>query len=345
VRTHNLDIHPTEDTVAHYPALAPLVNNKSIQDDFDGYEDEAVRKKRAYQTCGKWSVWLIAASALYSVAYSTFGLDFPRQVWISFVFALCGAAGIILQIHIWHRDLKNAWLVARYAAERVRSIKFQAFFLAGLARNDADLALKADEYYRSGLVALRNEINGDIAVLRSFRPHDAINVEEESLEPNSRPLYDSARKAYRVLRLDYQRNFAAAEVEKLKSQGRPKRSLSDNLFVTGAVLVLATIVFKIAGQMGWIGEGDIVHSAERWLEFLSVSVFILSVTLSILDNASTADVSEQRYDDYRRGLDTVRTEVELAKAPFNDEIRRTEKLALRELQDFCASASLINYRI
>ncbi|HTR85399.1 MAG TPA: hypothetical protein VMI56_13035 [Reyranella sp.] len=336
MKAHNLDIHPAGDIVALYPGISALADNTLVKRAFDRYEAAANRSKAVYHRYGALSVWLIAASAIYSVAYGIFDLEFPGRFHVSLFFAACAAVALAIQVWFWRARPKNAWLVARYAAERVRSIKFQGFTTVFTAGDAGDLAARADAYYGAALAELESELNGDVAVLRAFKSDEAIDLVDEPAQPASPALYDNARRAFRALRLDYEERFARSAVEALEERGHLWRGSADYLFVTGALLVLVTIVARAYG---------FDHAVQRVLEFVAVSVFILSASLALLEHASLAAVSEQRYREYGRDLEKVRVQVDAAKLGLRAEIEATERLALRELQEFCTSALLISYRI
>jgi len=85
--------------------------------------------------------------------------------------------------------------------------------------------------------------------------------------------------------------------------------------------------------------------ATHWIDFLAVASFIIGLTRTIMDNASLADVSRLRYEEYVRMLSECDRELDTEGADLDRTVRHMERVVLEELRQFCQSAYQISYRL
>jgi hypothetical protein len=337
--THNIDMFPQQAAIDAYPSAAPLIVNSIVNEAFIQHEDAANRAKRTYHNVGRFAILLIALSAVFTLAEALFLPHTTAVGWVSGIFAGLALFGIVLQLTVVFSRQKQRWLMNRFAAERLRSIKFYGFAVADSASNLNDLQRLADEFYRKALAQLANELQAGLPAVERFAPSKAVAAmrsllpERAESQPANEKLSVEARQAYLELRVRYQQTFAAREAARLKTGKRALEISSDLLYLIGAGVVVATLAFRF---IGW-------RTTE--FDFLAVTFFILGLSVAILENASLNPVSQSRYERYAAEAGDVEREIASKRPEFAPTINTMETLALAELDDFCRSASLISYRL
>lgn len=333
---YNRDIQPTQETQDLYAEIGPLIKNELLEQAFSKRERDAAAAKRQYHRLGRIAILLIAASAIYTVAEGLVldGANLPHE--IALVAAGLAVAGVLLQLYLLVSGRKQVWLLNRYAAERLRSIKFQAFPLAAIASDTTELGGLANAYYTEAITRLNNEVaNGAIAITQ-FSPTRALGLAQDDDGPNA-ALTAQANKAYLDLRTEFQRKFAGGERVRLDDRARWSHSSSDVLYLLAALFVAVALALKVVPvtQSFW----------GHWADFVAVVLFIVSLSVAVLENAAIDEESRSRYAAYEEELTALIDEARLSDLPLATLVRRTELLALRELADFCRSAQRITYRV
>jgi hypothetical protein len=216
VEKHNRDLMPEQSARELFAEVAPLIANPRIVRAFARCEARALRAKRLYHGIGRLGMAMSLIGTLYTVADALVLPPFIQRDACSLAAILIGLGGLILQILLIVSRTKHHWLLSRFAAERIRSIAFQAYPLAVGAPDTAALAGAVDRFYEQALAYLDLELNAGIAALDLFRPESALL--KGTCETGVAPLSPAqpARAAYLQLRLDYQRRFAAGELARLR---------------------------------------------------------------------------------------------------------------------------------
>lgn len=335
---HNRDIFPSEATQTLYKLVSPLVANKIIQEAFSIREGDANRFKKRYHRFGRLAMACVVGGALYTVAQALVLPAAPTGIGVA-VAAIAGL-GLVIEIVIIVSGQKQKWLNNRFAAERIRSINFQAYGLACVCGTAAELQRQVDDFYREELILLDNEMNASRTVLKSFSPLAAV-----ARVPKAAPLdtvtafklintafAEKAGEAYAELRTRYQVSFAADEVEKLEANLRIDYTVADILYLFGAGFTVAALTAKLIPQVDdWV----------KWIDFAAVSAFILGLAKTLMDNASLGEESRTRYRDYHHTLGAIqRQHLDLPAT-----ILSVEQAALDELRRFCQAANRISYRL
>ncbi|MBY8823256.1 hypothetical protein [Sphingomonas colocasiae] len=337
MQEHNRDMFPAADVCELYASLAPLIANPVIDPVFDENEAEAVAAKRIYHRWGRRAVYMVLAGAIYTVAEALVIPEFEWRTLASVVAILLGGAGVGIQLWLISTRVKQRWLLARFAAERLRSLKFQAYPLAIDAPDTAALEQAVDAFSRARLAELRSELNAGEASIDLFTAELGIKgcVPARAVTPG--PLADTAMRAYSALRTDYQRRFASAELIKLRERGRFVESMADMLFLFGAILTVVSLLLKILPSVG--------PAWSAWIDFIAVAAFIFGLAKTILDEATIDETSRRRYEHYVHSLDTTEAALSGDGVDFAENVRRVERIAMDELDQFSRSAIRISYRI
>ncbi|MEZ5997964.1 MAG: hypothetical protein R3B98_04660 [Hyphomonas sp.] len=332
MQTANRDMFPTDATLALYPNIRCLLENPAIDQAFERHEELAVKGKRDYHMLGRLSILLIALSSVYNVAEALVLPIFPGRFYVAVVMALAAAAGIALQGYILFSQAKKRWLLNRFACERLRSLKFQAFAHAAAASSCEDLSPAVATWTSAELTRLENELNAGMSLLDTFVPAKALAP--PATPAAAGPLAAEALAAYRELRISYQERFAASELHRLGENRRILNSSADLLYLSGAGLVFVSLIAKILAAQD-IG---------RWADFLAVTSFIGGISKTVLENAALSDPSTARFERYRQDiLDTAHTATD--PGTLSKTIAKMEWLALEELDHFSRASKSISYRL
>lgn len=329
----NRDMFPSPGMLERFAAITPLLRNELVETAFTRHEVISVSAKKLYHRLGLVSMGLIAGSAVYTIAEALLfkGAAGPA---IGLAAAVAATLGIGAQIYVLVTQLKSRWLVNRFACERLRSIKFQTYALAASARDEADLAAQARRLSAIELSKLEAEVNMGIAIFEAFVPEKCVTAPEPGLPPGDPVIAREATAAFRELRILYQDRFAAAELHRLRENRRAFHSAADILYFSGACLVLLSLLSKIVPGM----------PINAWVDFLAISAFVLSVSKTVLDNASLTEPSAARFVRYREDVSEVERRIERG-ATLDIAVPMMERIALGELEEFCDASKSINYRL
>lgn len=335
---HNLDVLPEQHTIDAYASVAPLVVNPIVNDAFAQREEAAKEAKNTYHGVGRLAILLIAAGALFSVAEALILPEFAYTFVASAIFAGLSVVGLLLQLYILATRQKSRWLVNRFAAERLRSIKFCGYIVADNATDLADLQRRADDFYMKAVAQLSNDLNAELVALKKFSPVRTVDAltalaPAAPAPPASQAISATAREAYLELRVRYQGRFAANETARLQSGKRALELSSGVLYLIGAVVVVLALASRF---LGW-------HTA--LIDFIAVGLFILGLSMAILENASLAPDSQSRYERYSADCDEIERSIVAKQTATREAVASMEGLALRELDAFCRAAEMISYRL
>ncbi len=334
---HNRDLFPPEDLKKLYSAVEPLIVNPLVDAPFKKHERAAVEAKKSYHRFGRLAAVFVLISVLFTVAESLVIPPFCGLRFVVIPFLGIGMVGLGIQVHLLITKKKHLWLIHRFAAERIRSMKFQAYPLAMSAATREQLEHQVGAFYEHEIARLEMELNSGEASLQLFSPAKAVTQFSTRLTAANAAIGDAAREAYRELRIAYQKRFATGEIQKLQVQQRIGYTTADILYLSGASLAIASLICIS------LFPNAIVIS--HWIDFLAVTGFILGLMNTIMENASLAESSKARYEEYLRALDECEEELTAESARFPEIVRRIERVALEELGDFCRAASKISYRL
>jgi hypothetical protein len=338
MESHNQDVFAPNELIKLFDVCRPVFTNPRIDAAFLRYERIAVAAKRNYHRQGRIGGVLVLVSVLFTVAEALIiPVEIPVMGILSFAAILIGILGVGVQIHLIMTGKKKSWLVSRFAAERLRSIKFQAYQLAYVARSEDDLAARVDAFYVAELSRLHSELNAGEAALSLFSPKVAVTKLETPMRPVSAALSTAMQDSYRELRLKYQLRFATGEIQKLRNSQRVGYALADILYMTGAILSIVALISKLFGPF----RAEVANG----INFAAIAAFIVGLTLTIFENASLSESAMSRYEDYVRALQEQMRDLSTEHVSFPEMVRRIECVVMGEFGEFCSAASRISYRI
>ena len=329
----NRDIFPTPAMLERFPNITPLLKNEAVETAFNRHEALSVSGKKMFHRLGLISMILIGGSAIYTIAEALLfkGASYPA---VSIAAAIAAAIGIAAQVYSLVARLKTQWLVNRFACERLRSIKFQAYTLAATARDEAELETRTKLLTAIELSRLESELNMGISIFEAFVPEKCVAVPEPGPGPANPLIVSEALTAFRELRLLYQDRYAASELHRLRQNRRAFHSAADILYFSGALLVLLSLLSKTVPGV----------TISAWVDFLAISAFVLSISKTVLDSASLTNPSAARFVRYREDIAEVERRIERGDT-LDIVVPQMERIALGELEEFCDASKSINYRL
>jgi hypothetical protein len=332
----NRDVFPTSATAEVFAPVQTLFQIPAIDEAFNKHEAAAVRAKRRYHRFGRLAIVLIACSSIYTVADAIIIPPYPAQPLASALAALLAGLGIVLQIYLITTHQKEKWLLNRYAVERLRSSKFQAYHLGHIAQDANELEILSDQFAARQVASIENELNGGDSVFRAFQPAAAVSLPRTPKKPANADLARITREAYGELRIQYQKRFAQSELTHFANRRRIFYSSQDMIYLSAAAFAFFALSTKLfAGLDGAATSG--------WLDFLAVTLFIAGATVSILDNASIEEQSQTRFEQYVRDIEQIASHAD--ETNLLDLVRDMELLCLQELDTFCRAGERISYRL
>lgn len=332
----NRDVFPDLVNDPAFSSIACLLTNPALDAAFLEYEERAKTAKRRFHTYGRWAIALITLAAIYSVVETIFILEFAGGFWLSLAAALGASLGIVIQLWIFISKQKEKWLLNRFAAERVRSLKFQAYQCAAHARDPEELEQAVKSFTKSSLSELKEELNAGASAAFTFTPRKGICRWTKDGSGTSDELLALARQAFQRLRINYQLRFAQSELERIKRAQRLFSGVEDFLYIAAAiaaVIALGTKSLVIAG----------LAQPLAIIDFVPIALFILGASVAIINNATLDDPSEVRFDVYVRDLEDGSAKA--GDVPFVSLIEDIELICLDELDNFCRSIEMISYRL
>lgn len=329
----NRDMFPAPEMRARFPSIAPLLSNEPVEAAFNRHEALSVRAKRLYHRLGLASVTLISGSAVYTIAETLLFKDIAPS-WLDIFVTLAAGFGIAAQVYMLAARLRSAWLVNRFACERLRSIKFQAFALASGAADQTSLSARVADFSAIELAKLAEEVNVGIATFENFVPEKTVTDPEPPATLGDPAIIREATTAYRELRILYQDRFAMSELHRLRENRRFFHSAADLIYFAGAILVLLSLLSKVIPGI----------PISEWVDFLAISCFVASLSKLVLDNASLTEPSAARFVRYREDIARVTASIDSG-AGLDEFVPAMERIALGELEQFCDSSKTINYRL
>lgn len=336
IKESNRDLFPTDATLAMYAPVRPLLVNPLIDDAFLQHEVASVSAKRRYHILGWLSILLITFSAIYTIAEALIIPAFAGQRILSGLMGLCAAIGIGLQLYLLLTKQKNVWLLNRFACERLRSLKFQAFALAAGSRDTDELARAVEAFSAQELTKLDNELNAGVVLFEQFSPVSALSVPEAPKQALNADLVETVFGAFKELRISYQGRFAASEVHRMAGNQRYVASFSDMLYLAGAGFVLAALLFKLMAPEA--------ETAGAWIDFLASTTFIAGIANTILSHSGISHHATTRFTAYNDGIKALPNTL-TSKRSLHAIISEMELLALEELRGFCEDSNVISYRM
>ncbi len=337
----NVDIDPPEEWVNN-SVFKRLLANTAISAAFKAQEDKANPAKRRYTQLGQLGLlaaFITFTAVIYSVTLEPWLFPLPKIAppyeWeLKVALGFIGIAGVAAQVFLLRGPLKETWLNARFRAERLRSIKFQAFQEAALGGDAASATFTA-----RALGDLAVEFADETAARHNFRPTAGlVAVAPKTVTLSDDELQD-LKRAYEKLRIERQCAFALKEIKAINEDRKLPAASSEISFWLGAALAYLDAVLALLNvEATWL---------RPVLHFLTLELFVLSALLFVLERGRNFSLALERYEDYREQMVLMSKQLSMAEnvEDFILCVSETERQALRELKTFCREAEKSTYLI
>ena len=340
----NRDINPHAGLAGAYPALESLILNPPVSEAFAAHERGAIRWKRLYVVLGRSALVCILLVMMFSDYSLTLGRLYPSMESVRLIISLIAGLGLSCQLVLIFGRVKDKWLIERFAAERLRCIKFQAFAMATVSANERELATNVSAFTNERLARLEQELLGGRSALAEFVPS------EHSIALHGRKVCGSAELIHAVfavydsLRLEVQAQHFGEQARRSESRARTPTFLSELTFGVGALLAFCDVCVATWIGLGHGGKFWTAGPTELWFAFFTLLLFISSAVLAVYQRGSAHVADTERYKQYVREIRRIRQHgtPESAEA-FLHTVEQTEQIELRELFDFCRDVSYSSY--
>lgn len=339
----NRDINPSQRLAQTYPDLGPLIANDALLRVFDDYERDARRWKRVYVGLGMIAlICIFLAMVLFDFQFALQGA-YPIPRSLSVLGEIVAAVGLASQIALLTGGVSDRWLMARFAAERVRCLKFQAFALIAQSPDAATLQAKVDAFVTEQLARLEQELMGGRSAVEEFSPSELLPVPKTQATDASAELLRDGAVVYDSLRLGVQAQHLERQAHICESRARLPALVSEATFVIGGVMALSQILF-----IAW--SGLLLHAmpilggqTQSWIGFVTLLMFVISAIVAVYQRGSGNEFHMERYKHYAREVRRIRTRANEGSTPLIETVAQMEDVAFREIFDFCRDARHSNY--
>ncbi|MEO1656625.1 MAG: hypothetical protein AAFR65_02800 [Pseudomonadota bacterium] len=338
---YNDDIFIKLSDIASSEPIAPFLVSEKLADRFRLEDNAAAFWKRVYQKGSIVSLLLIGIGISSSSAAVLFAGDRP-WVEVAKVLSLASVLGLIVQLAVYVSGAKRNWLVARYATERLRSVKAQLItlpvFLEPDVVEDKERAqLIADEFVEFHIK--------DVAVARSHKWGALEICSVKDLvrripvnEPELNRYGALAQDAYQRNRVDYQRLFANQEAEDLKNSTENWKGVGNSFVFLSATL--ATVMIGVS----FLEVPALTDGFQKGFLLGGIVLFATSAIISASDKTSLHRPNYHRYKRYEEQIEALSDEGTKAPRSFREYFLAMEGLAISELREFCDDARQLSAR-
>lgn len=336
----NRDINPADAFVSAYPDLAFLIRNPPVAEAFARAERSAVMWKRLHAGAGFVSLACILV-VMWTLAYIlSLGQLHKPPPWLDAASATFGAVGLAAQLALIGGRLKERWLLARFVAERLRCVKFQAFVLAA-EHCDADDARRAAEAFtREAIANLAQEMMGGRAAMIRFDPREVVFGTGDCGGRTSREFLEAAETVYERLRIEVQLQHFEVQEQAAREADRFPRTLAEVTFVLGAVIACVDVILAAFGHLG----GPTRSKPELFLDFSTWALFATSAVVAVYQRGAARQANAERYSRYANEIERIRSRYPYGSAAgFAEAVRDMENVALQELHEFCRDAEQASF--
>lgn len=340
----NRDVNPSAQLVATYPDLACLLRNEAISAAFSDFEEKALRWKRFYTFFGRLSL-IAVMLAMVSFDYQiTLKHVYGAPPFLAGLAAAFAATGLISQALLGLTHAKDCWLATRFAAERLRCLKFQLFLILEETSDAESLVAKVKHRTSEGMAALDQELMGGRSAIMEFSPFDVLSPPRYRATHTSKKLLDEAASVYDILRFTVESQHFEDRFRAHDRETRFPSLLAEFSFMSGAVLASIGILTALLPSAWRLSQILTAPPVMGWVDFLTWLLFVLSAVVAIHERGSAHQQNAERYVTYSREVRRIRNNA-MAHMPSSlfDAMREMEHLMLREIQDFCRDVRHSNY--
>ncbi|HEX4160741.1 MAG TPA: hypothetical protein VHY79_19895 [Rhizomicrobium sp.] len=331
---------PSPQLADSFQSLRPLIVNDRVSQAFDRHERAARRWKRMHSTLGRLALVCISLVMLFFDFEFTLGHIFPVPQILSRCVAAIAALGIFAQLALVFFRIKERWILERFAAERLRCLKFQAFAFIPLVPDPAALESAVAVFVDKQIALLHQELMAGRRAIDNFSPSDVAIPSESERQRGNTPSVAEAFTLYKSIRLDVQEQHFSGQAHLSDERGRYPALFSEMAFVVGATLAIIHVIAAALNPTLLSDNGRL----EIWLSFFTMGSFIVSAVLAVYQRGSADAAHAERYKHYAREIHGLRMRIVPTSADsFSQTVKEMELLELRELFDFCRDSMRSSY--
>lgn len=331
------------DATRRWPALAHLLINPELIQAFTPHEKRAKTLKRAVQILGSAAVALMLAALLgYAaelwVARPTSAYHIPYLGVLSEISAI--SALLLALLASRYGPLRRRWLKHRFVTEVLRQWHFRRLLEAksiGQSNAPGDHPVPSQAGGLSTLMAsLAGAVGAKMDELAELRRDPLVRIPRPTL-PDDAGARAQLLDAYRVLRLDHQRDFAMYKI-----------SADDKTFAGLSLVALSSLTELLAGTTLVLALGCSIARLFipfDWAPIAAVSLAMTGVAVRVWRDGFSLESERERYQETRHELELLTARWENAES---DERRfqiaeELERAALEELRSFIRSHEQAQY--
>lgn len=334
---YNTDIHIADKRKGPYGPIYDFLKSTRIERRFDLEEEIARKNKIRYQQGSIIALILVGVGITSSSFLVLIGTSGAEEVTLRFL-TLATIAGSCVQLLVWLFKFKRKWLVARYAAERIRSVKALLIAKAALVPPESLNKQTADDFITLRFNEIDQAVNQGWEALSITSPRELIKLDDNDQDLLF-PHFDIVRQAYAHYRVEYQKAFAQGEATRLESRAKEFHGVGSALLLILAVLA-ATLT-----SISFLGIASNLATSQQALMFWSLSLFTLSALWTAQTRTSLAEPNLARYKRYKKDIEELMTTASNDPASFRLHVKKMERLAIGELEEFTDDAKQLGARI
>lgn len=275
----NADIETPEKFIDAHPLFPNTLANTPVAEEFKIQEKRANAAKLCYTILGQYGLaaaFLTLSAVIYTVTIEHWLFEGPKilapseHIIFKLVFLFVGLSGGAAQIYLLVGPVKKSWLNARFHAERLRSLKFQAFQEAACVGDEGALTFTG-----RALGDLAVELTDATAARHNFEP-DVAMAEPCGGGAISGESLAQLKRAYRKLRVERQLAFAIGEIKRINEERKLPTSASEIAFWAGAGLAYLDAI------VGFVEAPGSSSPLRPILHCVTLELFIGSALLFVL---------------------------------------------------------------
>lgn len=334
---HDLLVDSAEQEAARgrWPAISHVLIEPYLVEAFKPHERKATRLKRATLRLGSLAVLLMFVALLGSALHLwTRASASPIETTILNVLieglAIVGLLCAVLASR--YGPLRRRWLMNRFVAETFRQWHFRLFLDGSTISESTGPGHNGFVQRRQAqFAALLSDLKGTVGQKMDQLTEKGFDSLGGIQKPNL-PRHTNARvqllDAYRILRLDHQREFA---VYKLSADDKTFFGLSSHLLVqTTGFLAAMTLVLALASSVSRL------FYPTAWVPVVAISLTIAGIAVRAWRDGLALGEERERYQDMRHRLELLTTRWDSA---ANEDDRflvaeEIEQTAFEELRSF-----------
>jgi hypothetical protein len=339
----NRDMRVDREFVDAHSDVEPLLVNETVEKWFWRYDGAAVLWKKIYEVVGTLSLVCVSFATLYLGYRVTLAPIYGALPQLDAAGTIMGGVGLVAQLTLVFARLRDRWLLARFAAERLRCLKYQCFraLFEGGAADELEDAIEANS--KQGIASIRQELRAGRSAIGAFSPADCLAPMTASRTGDD-ALLRQAMNAYDKLRIGVQVEHFEDRIDNARQKEQSPSAVSDWFFVAASVLTLVELSLNGANMLlPQFGFGEIPPDIQPFWWFSVWTLFVVSAVLAIYGQARVQRVDADRYGQYRDEIADVRRQNVGDWSSFAARVYAMELVALRELQDFCRDQKYFGY--